>query len=94
VRPFRCRFNKYHTAISLTISLQLGQRRVTQFRVDIKAHYEKISEAARLVRQDSLLDLARLQGAHTAIEEIRLWQGSLAPVPRPAFSTRLLVALR
>jgi hypothetical protein len=49
--------------------------------VDLKEHYDKISEAARLVRQDSLRDLAPLQAAHAVVDEIRLWQEILGARP-------------
>ena len=42
--------------------------------MDLRQHYDAISEAARGVRQESLADLTPLEAAHGVIAEIRLWE--------------------
>jgi hypothetical protein len=61
--------------------------------VDLKEHYDKISEAARAVRQDSLLDSAPLEAAHAAIGEIRLWQEILGARPEATIFDQIVSAL-
>jgi hypothetical protein len=61
--------------------------------LDLKEHYDKISEAARLVRQDSLRNLAPLQAAHSAIDEIRLWQKILGARPEASIFDQIISGL-
>ena len=71
--------------------LELGGR--TRGKVDLNEHYDKISEAARLVRQDSLRDLAPLQRAHAVIDEIRLWQEILDARPEASIFDQIVSGL-
>lgn len=59
----------------------------------LKDHYDKISEAARLVRHDSLADLAPLQAAHDIVEEIKLWQEILSTRPEAAIFDQIVSGL-
>lgn len=61
--------------------------------MDLKKHYEKISEAARLVRDGSLSDLVPLQAAHEVIDEIRLWQEILGARPEAIIFDQIVSGL-
>jgi hypothetical protein len=61
--------------------------------VDLTEHYDKISEAARLVRQDSLRDLVPLQAAHAVVDEIRLWQEILGARPEASIFDQIVSGL-
>jgi hypothetical protein len=61
--------------------------------VELTAHYDKISEAARLVRQQSLVDLNPLKAAHSAIDEIRVWQEILGARPEANIFAQIVSGL-
>jgi hypothetical protein len=61
--------------------------------VDLKEHYDKISEAARLVRQDSLGNLVPIQAAHAVVDEIRLWQEILGARPEASIFDQIASGL-
>jgi hypothetical protein len=59
----------------------------------LKEHYDGISEAARLVREDSLRDLTPLENAHAAVDEIRLWQEILGARPEASIFDQIVSGL-
>lgn len=61
--------------------------------MDLKKHYDDIGEAARLARQDSLVDLTPLESAHGAIGEIRLWQKILGARPEASIFDQIVSGL-
>jgi hypothetical protein len=61
--------------------------------VDLKEHYDKISEAARLAREVSLADLTPLEAAHAIIDEIKLWQEVLGNRPEAIIFDQIVSGL-
>jgi hypothetical protein len=61
--------------------------------MDLKQHYDAISEAARRVRQESLADPTPLKAAHAALDEIRLWQGILDARPEASIFGQVVSGL-
>ncbi len=61
--------------------------------MDLKEYYDKISETARLVRQDSVRDLVLLQAAHAIVDEIELWQEILGARPEASIFDQIISGL-
>jgi hypothetical protein len=61
--------------------------------VDLKKHYDEISEAARLVREDSLRDPVPLLAAHAVVDEIRIWKEILGARPEASIFDQIVSGL-